>query len=201
MNTYHMRLHHPLDQLLSTGAKVKVLRVLLRHPDRAWTGRELAVAARVSAPQTIASLRDLEGAGMVQRRVVGRAHEWRLIHENALVGTLTGLYTFEHDLPLRLERDLAKSLKGLGVRRAVLFGSVARGEETDQSDIDLLIEVRSDRDRDEVEKELTPLFLEIHRRFGLSLSPYVLTRQQLAQPANPALLRSVARDGRVLVEG
>ncbi len=194
-----MRLHNPLDQLLSTGGKVRVLRVLLRDPGRGWTGRGLAAAARVSTPQSIASLRDLEGAGVVQRRVVGRAHEWRLIQENALVGTLTGLYATERDLPLQLEQELTKSLKDLGVRRAVLFGSVARGEETDQSDIDLFIEVMSDSDRDAVEDQLTPLFLEIHRRFGLSLSPYVLTRRELAQPPNPALIRSVAREGRVLV--
>lgn len=201
MHTIHMRLHNPLDQLLSTGGKVKVLRVLLRDPSRGWTGRELAAAAGVSPPQSIASLRDLEGAGVVQRRVIGRAHEWRLIRENSLVGTLTELYTTERNLPLQLEQELAKSLKGLGVQRAVLFGSVARGEETDQSDIDLFIEVRSEKDRAAVNAHLTPLFLETHLRFGLSLSPYVLTRREVEQPANPALIRSVAREGRVLVEG
>jgi predicted nucleotidyltransferase len=195
-----MRVHDPLDRLLSTVGKVRVLRVLLRHPNRAWTGRELAGASGVSAPQTISSLRVLEEVGLVQRRVIGRAHEWQLVEENVLVRPLERLYSFERDLPVRLEQELAKSLKELGVRRAVLYGSTARGEETDQSDIDVYIEVGSDQDREAVERSLTPLFLEFHQRYGLSLSPYVLTHQERAKPRNPALIRSVTREGHVLVE-
>jgi Nucleotidyltransferase domain len=190
-----MRLHYPLDDILSSTGKVRVLRALLRYPKNARTGREVAFSSGVSVPQAIACLQDLEAVGLVQRRVVGKAHEWSLVTENALVGPLTAIFASEKELPARLRKDLSESLSKLGARRAVLFGSVARGEESDWSDIDVYVEVRSAREREALETGLTPLFLQIFRQYGLSLSPYVLTAVEHAHPPNPRLIQNVEREG------
>jgi predicted nucleotidyltransferase len=201
MFAYHMKLHHPLDQLLASPGRVRVLRVLVRQVDRGWTGREMAAAARVSAPQTIASLKALETAGLVERKTVGRAHEWRLVSECALATPLKTLFKSEGEIPALLEDELTRVLRELGVRRAILFGSVGRGDETERSDIDLYCEVDSDRKRGALQAALTPTFVRIFNRYGLSLSPYILTTNERAHPVNPQLLANVEREGRVLLKG
>jgi uncharacterized protein len=45
---------------------------------------------------------------------------------------------------LRTLRSHQGDLRNLGVRRAAVFGSVARGEETSESDIDLMVEIDPD---------------------------------------------------------
>jgi predicted nucleotidyltransferase len=48
------------------------------------------------------------------------------------------------DLPRAITSELLDALRGYGVTKAFLFGSVARGEERPDSDIDLLVQF--DRD-------------------------------------------------------
>jgi predicted nucleotidyltransferase len=45
------------------------------------------------------------------------------------------------DVVLQTLRSHERTLQGLGVRRAAVFGSVARGEQTAESDVDLLVEI------------------------------------------------------------
>jgi len=42
-----------------------------------------------------------------------------------------------------IKNKILPILKRYGVRRASIFGSVARGEATENSDIDILVEIRS----------------------------------------------------------
>ncbi len=46
------------------------------------------------------------------------------------------------NLPLNVKKSILKILVDGGVKRAALFGSFARGEVTEDSDIDLLIEFK-----------------------------------------------------------
>lgn len=77
------------------------------------------------------------------------------------------------------------------VRLAVVFGSVARGEETVDSDLDLLVELRQDdfRVRARVHEQLAPAAGRRVQIIGLG---------QAEQ--SPLLLADVLRDGRVLVD-
>jgi predicted nucleotidyltransferase len=77
------------------------------------------------------------------------------------------------------------------VRLAVVFGSVARGEENLASDLDLLVRLRRDgfRERAELTRRLEALSGRRVQLVGLGE----------AEPA-PLLLKDVVRDGRVLVD-
>lgn len=78
------------------------------------------------------------------------------------------------------------------VRLAVLYGSVARGDERDDSDVDLLVQLRDDSGRaslglgDRLEREL-------ERSVDLARLPRV-------RETSPLLLLEVLGDGRVLVD-
>jgi DNA-binding transcriptional ArsR family regulator len=79
-----MRLHDSLADILATKARVAVLRVLVRFPLKEFSGRELARHSRVSLAQAQSALDSLRRVGIVERRSVGRTHQWRIVEDNAL---------------------------------------------------------------------------------------------------------------------
>ena len=87
-------------------------------------------------------------------------------------------------------RDLRLALRTEpSVRAAILFGSYARGEQHDASDIDIL-----------VDRQPGPELREVARRLSARLGrPTQLVALEDAEKA-PLLLAEVLRDGRVLVD-
>ncbi len=194
-----MRTRRPLDEILANRARTRIVRELLCFPLDGATGRELARRAEISHAQAGKALKALERAGVVRRRSAGRADLWRVENDNALVPTLRGLFEVEDGLVEELFRDLRTGLEGLPVQRAVLFGSVARGEEAADSDIDLFVEVARNADVEGVRDRLWELTLRLRSKYGLWLSPLVYPPEKLRNPPNPELVSAIARDGLVVL--
>ena len=60
----------------------------------------------------------------------------------------------------RILREIKRNLKeryGDGIKKVILYGSYARGEATEESDIDVLVVVSDDLDPREVRRSLEPL--------------------------------------------
>ncbi|MGI0129459.1 MAG: nucleotidyltransferase family protein [Thermoplasmata archaeon] len=194
-----MRLHDPLDDLLGSRARVRVLRALCNSPGREFSGRELSRLAHVSLTQTQSALEDFLRAGVVLRRAMGRSDQWSLETENRLLPRLIGLFRAEAPLLSNLRREIAASLRRVPVQRAVVFGSVARGEERSESDVDLLIEVANEDDERRALDALLDVRMQAIGRYGVSLHPLVLTPRHRSE-INPNVLDGAARDGIPVLE-
>lgn len=73
--------------------------------------------------------------------------------------------------------ELRRRLSGtLGIESIVLFGSVARGDADQESDLDLLIITARPLSRD-VRHEITDIVFEINLRFGTNFSTLVVDRE------------------------
>ena len=98
------------------------------------------------------------------------------------------------DLSAELER-ITQALPGLGVKRALLFGSLARGEVRGQSDLDLILIV-----------ETGESFVERCARFYASLEPrigmdlLVYTPAEFEAMKDRPFLRHALRDATVIYE-
>lgn len=196
-----MRFHEPLDGLFRNRTSVRVLRVLARFPAKEFTGRELAAEAGTSPPNTIQALNGLRAHGLVERRTVGRAQLWRFRREHALAAPLRGVFAAEKTASERPWGIVTVALSQIpGVERIALFGSVARGDERPDSDIDLLVIVGSGRAKKKAEPAVDGLRAQVARRFGNRLSPVVLTRDEFASRRSATLRKSVLHDGIVLWE-
>lgn len=196
-----MRIHRPLDTVLSSRARVAVLRELVSEPSGLLTGREIARRARIAHAQGAAALSDLESAGLVRRRSVGRSAVWSVETENVLMPVLRSLFEAEQRLSADLEEDLRRAISNPDVLRADWFGSTARGLESEGSDIDLFVVATSNGAATRVRDQLYDLSLVLRRKYGLWLSPLVYTRDRLRRPPNPALLAEIERVRRPLVPG
>lgn len=189
-----MRFHDPLDAVLGRLASVRLLRLLVRFPSREFTGREIARLAGVATPSALRALEDLRRSGILRSRIVGRATLWSFRQEHYLAQPLATLFEADHQALRGLTSVLSAELGTLGIEEATIFGSVARGEERPESDIDLWVPVREGTARD-LASRLVPLIEEVSRRFGNTLSPLVTVKGARLSPSARQVLDSAASEG------
>lgn len=190
-----MKFTTALDSVFDRASKVRLLRRLLSAPARRWTGRELARAAGVSPAQAARDLRSLSDAGIVEFEVQGRSFVWRLNVENALYPDLLLLFQREARLRRDLVHEISVIFRTAPIRRARLFGSVARGDEREDSDVDLFLEVERADQRPLIEDALARARERVWKKFGNPLAPLVYTASKASRPPNPALMAAIDRDG------
>lgn len=187
-----MRFHHLAETLLTSPARIAVLKSLLRALGREWTGRELARASGVSAPQTMEALYRFYDEALVRQRRAGRVSLWTLDRGHFLVDRLRPLLELDPASRQELLRALEAGLEGSGASEAFLFGSVARGDEDPNSDVDLLVVFPDKRRAAAWKGRLRDLEAEILARFGNPVQALVYTARQVSG-GPPARIHAAAR--------
>jgi predicted nucleotidyltransferase len=189
-------LRYPLTGLLGSAGNVRVLRALTadRSPQSA---PQLAAVAGLT-PQGARLVLDV----LVRRRLVtahgsGRAQLYELNASHPLASSLASLFQEEQ----RRWDGLLASIRAVLQRHATavsaawLYGSVARGEDSPASDLDMALVVRSQAVADRIREDLMPLEDEQQVRISLT----ALTPKELAALAeDDPWWSDVVRDGRVL---
>lgn len=121
--------------LFGVEARVDVLTWLCEHPEEPIHTRELARRCGLTPNQASQQLRRLEDIGLLRSQRVGRSRVYRLVPDFPLLSELQGIIRKTTGLAGRLREALAD----LPVEAAFIFGSVAAGEDTAHSDVDLLV--------------------------------------------------------------
>ncbi len=123
------------DILVATNAQ-KILYFLIGHPIRNFLETEIQKAVKISKSGVNYALRDLITTDFIFRIKRGKTFFYTLNHKNLIVKQLKIIGTIN-----QLNGFLQK-LRSLS-SRIIIFGSSSRGEDTPDSDIDLLIISRS----------------------------------------------------------
>ncbi|MEE8390495.1 MAG: hypothetical protein V3S14_06820 [Anaerolineae bacterium] len=173
-----MRYTQPLDDLLSSQTRLRILRYLCTVGGE-HTGREIARAIEMGETPTHRTLKELANTMVVLYRVAGRAHFYRLNERHALVErVLCPLFAAEE-----AQRDaaIAELLAEIDVPldAALVYGSVARGEDTWRSDLDILLLVPTADDARQVTEHLWQRDQDLTRRYGV-ISVQALSSDELA---------------------
>ncbi|MBI2077083.1 MAG: nucleotidyltransferase domain-containing protein [Euryarchaeota archaeon] len=190
-----------MEDLLRGQTSIRVLKTLLRHPARDFTGRELAREANANPSESLRVLDRLRLHGVVQRRTVGRAHLWEVNRKHWMVGPLKQLLAVDDGALRSLQAVIADQFRQLpGIRRIVLFGSVARGDERPNSDIDLLVIVDSVGRKGAIEGTMRLLRERIDRTFTNPLREVIYSRPEYDRKRQSPLVRNIERDGIVLLD-
>ncbi|UMP07466.1 nucleotidyltransferase domain-containing protein [Amycolatopsis sp. EV170708-02-1] len=171
-----------------------VLAVLASHDGIFTTGQLHRLLVRHSEEGIRKVLRRLTKQGVVESDRVGNAFTYRLNRDHLAAEYIVGLARMQKTLLERIE-DRLESWQVPPVYAAV-FGSVARGEMTEDSDLDLLLIRPDDADDDRWETQVDELAAEVTRWTGNDTRPLEFTEAELAGRAyDEAVLRDVARDG------
>lgn len=97
----------------------------------------------------------------------------------------------------RILNKIAKTLSAIeDVKAVVLYGSLARGEYTSRSDIDLFILTTEKKTHKNIQDEV----IELERETGRNIQPTIRTVEEL-QKTDTGLLQNIFQEGKVLYLG
>jgi predicted nucleotidyltransferase len=173
-----MRYTHPLDDLLGSQARLRILRYLCTAGGE-HTGREIARAIGMGETPTHRALKELSDTLIVLYRVAGRAHYYRLNERHILVNrVLRPLFASEM---AQREAAVAELLADVDVPldAALIYGSVARGEDDWRSDLDVLLVTDTAKDAQRAAERIWQRDSDLLRRYGV-ISVRALSRDELA---------------------
>jgi len=137
---------------------------------------------------------------LVARRIAGRAYLYRLVPGSYTAQLVAPLFR-DDDSPLEgLARLLRKKLAVSPVLSATLYGSVVRGDEKPDSDIDIYLVLRRESDRGKAEALVSELNRTVLALFGNRLSPMVKTLEEArrAYRGRRSLELAVESEGKLL---
>ncbi len=194
-----MVVNKPLNEIFSTYSNIAVIREL-RYTTNGFTGREVAKRAGISAPSSIKALSHLESLKIVNRRIGGRDHLFTLNFSNYFVkNILLNILEIESRYFDQVKKELKKSISKES-ESIILFGSVARNEETVKSDFDICVIYENSNNKNILEKEVNNCRDKIYKNYGITLAPFYISLRDFRRRAKNKKppVTDVIKDGIVL---
>jgi len=194
-----MRTKHLLEDYLGQKSKVSILRILYRGTE--LTGREIARKADLSPRAAQQALQELYATGVVHRKTVGASYLFSLNRSRYIVeNILSPLFESEQGLAAAMIEELRKALPHKGIVSIIIFGSVARGENKQSSDLDVMIVVENSLDVRKITAGVQGKGGKFLAKFGMMLSPHVIRRRDFISrfDKKDKLIQNVIKEGRVI---
>jgi hypothetical protein len=191
-----MRATLTASDLFSTRGRVDVLRALwgVQIP---MTAAEVARRTRMTHPAVSSVLGVLADYGVADSAPAGRGHVYWLNRDNVYVKSLVDpVFLAEQTAPDVLLEAIRSEFEDRTVS-VVLFGSYARGDQTPDSDIDVIAVAHNAGVKREIEGSMVASQTAFRRAFGATLSAIVYDPSEAAALPEraPDLHQSVVRDG------
>lgn len=96
---------------------------------------------------------------------------------------------------MEIAREFANAIKSDKIIRIILFGSVARGDDTEESDIDILI---ISNDWEQIDSLITDEVFKVVLDTEELISPYVLSEKQFNETKDFNFLTNVLEEGIII---
>ncbi len=96
---------------------------------------------------------------------------------------------------IQIAREFANAIKSDKIIKIILFGSVAREEDTEDSDIDILI---ISNEWNQIDSLITDEVFKVVLNTQELISPYVLSEKQFEETKNFNFLNNVLKEGVVI---
>ncbi|MFH1538803.1 MAG: nucleotidyltransferase domain-containing protein [bacterium] len=198
-----MRFHNLLQDLIGSKAQIEILRTLAKYPGKIFSGREVAKVSGVSKTRTAELLSVLERNNVVNKQKIGNTYGWSVNQDSVLVSFfMQDIANLDKKVMNDLKNEIKKRFNDVGdVSKLIMFGSVAWGGETFDSDIDLLVLLKAGAKRKDAQKRADELNLLAMARYGNPISVNIYTEAEYEKDGlNEELKRRIAEEGVVLIE-
>lgn len=134
-----------LEKALSSKTRIRILKIFHQFPGRVFSLSDIAKITGQSNGAVYPAIAGLAEAGILKLSRVGKTTTYRLNSENPLSKKVMEIFTVEKETLRKAAEDFTSQLNKKWVVSVILFGSVAREEPNEKSDIDLLIIYKGDR--------------------------------------------------------
>ncbi|MCL5031044.1 MAG: nucleotidyltransferase domain-containing protein [Bacteroidetes bacterium] len=172
-----MILHNIFNEIFSSSSNVAVLREISKV-QTGLSGREIAKLVGISPPTCLSILTQLENLSIVKRQRGGRDHLFTLNREHIIVKEIIlNFLSFEDRYLNILTQDIKKYFSKYCIS-IFLFGSVARKEETIESDLDICFLINSIKSKEPLSDLISQKRSYYKRKYGVNLAPFFLTEKE-----------------------
>lgn len=193
-----MLLHRYLEEAIGNKVAIGLLRTMINYRGKIFTIRGLAQQAKVSPNETALIIHELENFGIVKIQPVGRAYQLELNEDSYILNkVIKPMIQAEKNTIGELLVFLKKHLDTKKIISAVIFGSVVKGQEKIDSDIDLLV---ISNDHDHAIAQISKASEQIFSVFHGSLSPIVFSDKDFKAKRKGSLIQSII-DNHILICG
>lgn len=174
-----MKITKPLDNILNTEVKTKILRFLCRTGAE-WNGRQIAKEIGVSPKAAHKALNTLNKERVLLLRNMGKTHVYSLNTDNFLVSKLLKPLFLKEDTILdgivsTIRRKISASKVKKDIISIAIFGSISAREDHPASDIDLAVIIKDAKAKAAIERLFEEIDSKISKEFGNVVSPYINT--------------------------
>ncbi len=126
-----------LKQLFSSQTRVDLLAIFFMHPGEEFYLRQLTGMLQCSPRSISLELANLHAISLVHKRISGKQHYYGINQEHPIYSELSAL--FRKTVGLRdVVKEELQSVAG-NIEFAFIYGSMARGEFSPASDVDVMI--------------------------------------------------------------
>ncbi|MCP4965850.1 MAG: nucleotidyltransferase domain-containing protein [bacterium] len=192
-----MNLRHPLSSLVPSLAG-RVLEVLA-HTTRPLSGREvMRLIHRRASQQGVQNVLDeLTAHGLVTQATAGTAVLNTMNRDHILAPFILQIVELRSELLRRLADIVAEEAPA--VRRAILFGSLARGDADEESDIDIALVWDDDALQSERDEDIAPRVYQLTGN-ECRLLHYTTSEFNRLPESSPSLFANIDAEGINLLE-
>ena len=189
-----MRFHDGVRNLIDSKNKLKLLAYLFSVPAVEMSERELARVLGISNFSVNELMKLFEKHNIVQKSRLGRSTVWRLKRDgyySEVLGKILDCITSSSS-PLEHLKGLVISTYPLEkISKIYLYGSVAEGRESYNSDIDLFVVVKSRADLKEVERASDMLRNSCLVLYGNSVQVLIMDEMEYKRKKSSVLIKNV----------
>lgn len=192
-NVRDMRKDSTLAALISP-TRQGVLTSLFLRPEKEWYLSELAASLGTGPSSLQREVDALVRVGILKKRVDGRRSYVKANEDSPVFPELRGLIEKTSGIVPML-REAVKRIKGL--KAAFIYGSLARGEEGAESDVDLMLLGNVST------MELSPKLRAIEVAVGRQINPTVYSLHEFAKKVTEKnhFLRTVLKNKKIMLVG
>lgn len=170
-----------MDNVIQESIKRRrIVELLIKYPDREFTVNELSKISKIPYATTWRFVQKLDKAGIVFSKTIG----------HSTVCQLNKLTPFLHEIKKVLEakptpqktviKEFVNSMRFVkGVKKIIVFGSVARDEEKLTSDIDVAVVVN--RKNKTIESKITEIIDRILKKSKMKVIPLIMTEREVRE--------------------
>ncbi|MEK6715784.1 MAG: nucleotidyltransferase domain-containing protein [Candidatus Omnitrophota bacterium] len=188
-----MKFNTSFLDILNSKTKIKIVKFLLAH-EASMSEREIASILKVSHMSINRTMRELSEVNFVNFLTIGKAHLWKVNRKSyafkVLSEFINGVSRIKDPLD-DLKNMILKNIPKTLIKKAILFGSVAKGIEKIDSDIDIFFLVKDNKDKEKLTSTLEKLSNTCLETYGNRLSPYILTEQEAKKKAKAKFLSEI----------
>ncbi len=179
------------ELVLGSKTKLRVLLHLLAEPSMPTSEREVAKLIGTSHTAVNKVMKDFYDAHLVTPIRIGNVNAWKLNEKSYAYWAISDIARLAKSPPIeKLKEDIIKYFTSfVNVYKTVIFGSIAEGKESSDSDIDLLLVVKDEETKRVIgEQAISGLNEHCIKFYGNKLSPFIVTQKEFETTKNRQLV-------------